>query len=98
LPADRPPFQAASVPQTLRQVLDQEPVSSRQLNVEVPRDLETVCMKEVKHVAPTREYPEKSSPGSHRYTYSSGPRREWGGRSGPNVPCRFRPAPVCGIG
>ncbi len=41
----RPPFQAATAVETLRQVMDHEPVSPRQLNASVSRDLETVCLK-----------------------------------------------------
>ncbi len=41
----RPPFQAASVMETLQQVLEREPVPPRQLNAAVPRDLETICLK-----------------------------------------------------
>jgi len=41
----RPPFQAAHVIDTLRQVLDREPVALRRLNRGIPGDLETITLK-----------------------------------------------------
>jgi WD40 repeat protein len=40
-----PPFQAATLLQTLDLVRSQEPVSPRQTQPDVPRDLETICLK-----------------------------------------------------
>ncbi|REK21255.1 MAG: hypothetical protein DWQ45_23030 [Planctomycetota bacterium] len=41
----RPPFQAANPVETMRQVLEQEPVPPRQFNPAIPKDLETICLK-----------------------------------------------------
>ena len=41
----RPPFQAASLIDTLMQVVHQEPVSPRTLDSSIPRDVETICLK-----------------------------------------------------
>jgi serine/threonine protein kinase/WD40 repeat protein len=41
----RPPFQAASIAETLRQAVERDPVPPRTLNPSVPRDLETIVLK-----------------------------------------------------
>lgn len=51
----RPPFQAASVMDTLIQVLNIEPVSPRRLNPQIPVDLETICLKCLEK-APAKRY------------------------------------------
>lgn len=43
--AGRPPFKAASIMDTLHQVIHDEPVSLTLLNARVPRDLNTICLK-----------------------------------------------------
>jgi WD40 repeat protein/tRNA A-37 threonylcarbamoyl transferase component Bud32 len=40
----RPPFHADSPVETMRQVIQEDPVSPRLLNATVPRDLETICL------------------------------------------------------
>jgi WD40 repeat protein len=50
----RPPFAAESMTATLQQVLHSEPVSPRLLNSDVPRDLETICLKCLSKEPPRR--------------------------------------------
>jgi tetratricopeptide (TPR) repeat protein len=51
----RPPFKAATVPETLLQVLYDEPVPPRQLQSTTPKDLETICLKCL-HKEPAKRY------------------------------------------
>jgi WD40 repeat protein/serine/threonine protein kinase len=41
----RPPFRAETAVETIRQVVEWEPVPARRLNPTVPRELETICAK-----------------------------------------------------
>jgi serine/threonine protein kinase/WD40 repeat protein len=41
----RPPFQASSLAETIRQVIEVQPVSLTRLNPEISRDLDTICAK-----------------------------------------------------
>jgi len=51
----RPPFKAATPVETIRQVLDDEPVPPSRLQPKAPRDLETVCLKCL-HKEPGQRY------------------------------------------
>jgi serine/threonine-protein kinase len=51
----RPPFRAEADLETVQQVISREPVPPSRLNPNVPRDLETVCLKCL-HKEPRRRY------------------------------------------
>ncbi len=52
----RPPFQAATPLETMRQLQDTEVVEPRRLNAQIPRDLETITLKCL-HKQPGSRYP-----------------------------------------
>ncbi|MEI4927305.1 hypothetical protein Q8G50_32835, partial [Klebsiella pneumoniae] len=41
----RPPFLAASPIETIKQVVEKEPISPKRLNPGIDRDLDTICLK-----------------------------------------------------
>ncbi len=51
----RPPFTAATLGETLQQVMTVDPVSPRRLNPAIPRDVETICLKCLEK-SPARRY------------------------------------------
>jgi WD40 repeat protein len=53
--AGRPPFQADTALATLEQVRSRDPLPPRRLRAQVPRDLETICLKCL-HKEPHRRY------------------------------------------
>jgi serine/threonine-protein kinase len=67
----RPPFQAATILDTLLQVRSEEPVPPRRLAPTVPRDLETVCLKCLQK-EPRRRYPSAWALGSDLRRFLAG--------------------------
>jgi eukaryotic-like serine/threonine-protein kinase len=66
-----PPFQAASVMGVLRQVIGSEPVAPRQLDIAIPRDLETICTKCLEK-SPVRRYASAAALGEDLRRYLAG--------------------------
>jgi serine/threonine protein kinase len=65
----RPPFQAKTVLETLRQVVSDDPISPRRVRSIVPRDLEAICLKCLEK-NPAHRYPsaEALADDLHRFT------------------------------
>ena len=51
----RPPFQASAAAETIRMVLDEDPLAPTDLNPSIPRDLNTICLKCLQK-EPSRRY------------------------------------------
>ena len=91
----RPPFRAASVMETLQQVIEQDPPSPRQLNPAIDRDLETICLKCLEK-DPANRYRTASALADDLERYTKGApisarpvgRVEWGWRWAKRYPAR----------
>ena len=76
----RPPFRAATPLDTIMQVLTLEPVSVRQLNAQVPVDLETICAKCLRK-DPKKRYASAQDLADEPGTLPGWGSRSWHGRS-----------------
>lgn len=56
----QPPFRSSSSVETLRKVIEQEPISVRQFNRLIPADLETICLRCLEK-QPDKRYPTAAS-------------------------------------
>eukprot|EP00913_Durusdinium_trenchii_P010879 g10208.t1 len=67
----RPPFQSANVIDTLKQVLENDPVPPKQLNPTIDTDLETICLKCLEK-EPARRYATAAELGNDLQRYRDG--------------------------
>jgi serine/threonine-protein kinase len=67
----RPPFRAETAVATLQQVLADEPAPPSRLNSQVPRDLDTICLKCL-HKEPARRYPTAAALGEDLLRFQRG--------------------------
>ncbi len=94
----RPPFQAANPLDTLRQVLDQDPVPPRVLNRNIPVDLNTICLKCLQK-EPQRRYAGARSGRRHR-SFPGRQARPGSARGAGRTVCPMGQTPACrgGVG
>jgi serine/threonine-protein kinase len=67
----RPPFRAENSDATLRQVIEEDPAAPSRSNADVPRDLETICLKCIRK-DPGRRYPTAAALGEDLRRYQNG--------------------------
>lgn len=67
----KPPFRAATPFETVRQVIETDPLSPRLVNPNVPKDLETICLKCLQK-EPTKRYESSQALAAELHRYLKG--------------------------